>query len=442
VIIRPARGTKLVMGAISSNTMRTQRGNLVVVLYRLVIVIFLPALAINMSVVASVYAFHNDSSFSCYGCHNEKGPSDHIYNLIGKDQSSTCLRCHQRKDALDQGDHYICTSDDNMPPGVPPAELTPGGDFGWLKKDYFWREESGGTGYSSGEEHGHNIVAADFGYSASVTYPTAPGGIYPSSALHCSSCHDPHGTYRRNSDGSVTAEGLPIAASGSYNDSPDPGSSSSVGVYRMLAGINYQPRSLIDDGVVFTKDPPVAVSPRSYNRSEVLTQTRVAYGAGMSEWCLNCHTNYDPMKNHPAGNTTKITAQMAKLYNSYLPGDSESNSYLSLTPFEVGSSDYSLLKKLAVTDNSQLEGPVNAYVSCLSCHRAHASGWDHGLRFNLNAHLTTVADGKVAYPDLSKHPAYAQGRTPAEIRKAYYDREATIFGALKRNLCSKCHAKE
>jgi cytochrome c2 len=211
----------------------------------------------------------------------------------------------------------------------------------------------------------------------------------------------------------------------------------------MLGGINYQPRSL-NGALVFTKDPPSAVSHRSYNRSEALTQTRVAYGAGMSEWCLNCHTDYDSKKSHPAGNAIKITPQMATLYNSYLPEDNGSNSYLSLTPFEVGSTDYSRLKKLAVNDDSQLGGPVNANVSCLSCHRAHASGWYRGLRFNLETRLTTVADssGKVAYPDPSNHQAYAQGRTIAETRKAYYDREATKFGAQKRNLCSKCHAKE
>jgi hypothetical protein len=425
--------------------MRTQRGNLVFVLYRLVIVIVLPALAINLAGVASVFAFHNDSSFSCYGCHDKKGPNDHIFNLLGTDQSSTCLRCHQRKDQdREWGDHYICTPDDKMPSGLPPLELTPGGDFGWLKKDYSWKR-NGEQEYSFGTGHGHNIVAADFGYSASSTYSAAPDGKYPSSALHCSGCHDPHGTYRRNWDGSITTEGPPIAASGSYNDSPDPDINFSVSVYRMLGGINYLPQSLINGELMFTKDPPAAVSPRSYNRSEASTQTRVVYGEGMSEWCMNCHTNYDPKKNHPAGNTIKIPLKMAKLYNSFLAGDSTSNSYLSLTPFEVGSTDYSILKKLAVTDDSQLGGPVNANVSCLSCHRAHASGWDHGLRFNCSpAGLMTTTDsnGNAVYPDLSTQPAFAQGRTIAETRKAYYDRDATKFGVNKRSLCSKCHAKE
>jgi hypothetical protein len=431
------------VGGVSSNTMKTQRGNPVLLLCRLVMVIVVFAFALNLSDVASVHAFHNDSTFSCYGCHNEKGPSDHIYNLIGTDQSSTCLRCHQRTNDRDRGDYYICTPDAKMSTGLPPLERTPGGDFGWLKKDYSWTNEMGEQEYSYGIEHGHNIIADDFGYSSSPKYTTAPGGTYPSLALHCSSCHDPHGVYRRNLDGSISTEGLPIAASGSYNDSPDPDASSSVSVYRMLGGINYQPKSL-NGAAVFTKDPPAAVSPRSYNRPEASTQTRVAYGAGMSEWCMNCHTYYDPKKNHPAGNNVKISQKIATIYNSYLPGNNGTNSYLSLTPFEVGSTDYSSLKQLAVNDDSQLGGPVSANVSCLSCHRAHASGWDHGLRFNYKTRLTTLAEssGNVAYPDPSKDPAYAQGRTLAETRKAYYDREAAKLGSHKRNLCSKCHAKE
>jgi len=329
-----------------------------------------------------------------------------------------------------------------MPRGLPPLELTPGGDFGWMKKDYSWKDEKGGRGNSFGESHGHSIIAVDFGYSA-ASQKTAPMGKYPSSALHCSSCHDPHNKYRRNWDGSITTEGAPIIASGSYSDSPDPDINTSVSVYRMLGGIDYQPKSL-EGEFRFTKDPPAAVSPRSYNRAETSTQTRVAYGSGMSEWCMNCHIYYNSKKSHPSGNTVKITHEMANSYNSYLSGDSPSTSYLSLVPFEVGSTDYALLKRLAVKDDSQLEGPVNAIVSCISCHRAHASGWDHSLRFNHSTRRITTCDssGNTVYPDPSTDPAYAQGHSIAETKKAYYDREATKFGDWKRNLCSKCHAKE
>ena len=430
-------------GNISSNTMRMREGNLALLICRLVMVIVLLAFAMNLSDVAPVLAFHNDSTFSCYGCHNEKGPSDHIYNLIGTDQSSTCLRCHQRNSKLDTGNHYISTPETSLSTGEPPLELTPGGDFGWLKKNYIWKYDYGQTEYSIGEEHGHNIIAADYNYEASAAHATAPGGAYPSSALNCCSCHDPHGTYRRNADGSITTEGAPIMASGSYDDSPDPDINNSVSVYRMLAGIGYQPKSLIESNP-FTKDPPAAVAPRNDNRPETSTQTRVAYGSGMAEWCKNCHANYNSKSNHPAGNNVKMNALVMAAYNNYLPGESPMKSYLTLTPFEMGYSDYNQLKALATTDDSQLKGPVSANVSCLTCHRAHASAWNHGLRFNYMAKLTTTKDANdnASYPDPERDPTNAQGRTTAETRKAYYDREATKFGAHRGNLCSKCHAKE
>ncbi len=163
----------------------------------------------------------------------------------------------------------------------------------------------------------------------------------------------------------------------------------------------------------------------------------------MSEWCMNCHINYD-QKHHRAGNTIKITHQMANSYNSYLSEDGPSKSYFSLVPFEIGSTDYARLKKLAVNDDSELEGPAGANVSCLSCHRAHASGWDHSLRFNYGTRKMTTYDSNsgTVYPDPSKEPAYGHNRSIGETKKAYYDREATKFGAWKKNLCSKCHGTE
>jgi hypothetical protein len=418
--------------------------NPVLLLRRLMMCIFLPALIMNLSDVVSVLAFHNDSSCSCGDCHNIdslhlKQPSNHIYNLIGTDQSSTCLRCHQREYGAYPGDHYISTPENKMPPGMSPFELTPGGDFGWLKKEYSRKSDDGVTQYDVGERHGHNIIAIDFGYKADSTNATAPWGTYPSSALHCSSCHDPHSRYRRNSNGSISTEGAPIVVSGSYNNSPAPDSISSVSVYRMLGGIHYQPKSL-SGSFEFTADPPAAVSPPSYNRSEASTQTRVAYGGGMSEWCLNCHEKYDPKKHHPAGNEIKITPEIVKLYNLYLPGDNASSSYLTLVPFEVGSTDYAYLKELAANDDSQLGGPINANVSCLSCHRAHASGFMYMTRWQ-NESQFIIQDGMYPGSD-NAQSAIARGHSAQETAAAYYNRNVTKFSSYQRSLCNKCHAKD
>ncbi len=73
-----------------------------------------------------------------------------------------------------------------------------------------------------GDRHGHNIIAADFGYTADKIQTVAPGGTYPAANLACSSCHDPHGKYRRFADGTISTTGLPIFGSGSYTNSAAP----------------------------------------------------------------------------------------------------------------------------------------------------------------------------------------------------------------------------
>jgi hypothetical protein len=117
------------------------------------------------------------------------------YLLKANDQSGSCLNCHQAADVAPSS-YHISTAGVNPYDSTTPVEMTPGGDFAW--------------------RHGHNIIAGDFGYVADSTLATAPGGTYPASALGCQSCHDPHGRYRRFSDGTYATTGLPIFNSGSY----------------------------------------------------------------------------------------------------------------------------------------------------------------------------------------------------------------------------------
>jgi hypothetical protein len=337
-----------------------------------------------------------------------------------------------------------------MPSGSPPVQLTPGGDFGWLKKSYRWGSGSGeGGGNSPGERHGHNIVALDYRFSPDAGRTMAPGGSFPAARLSCISCHDPHGRYRRFADGSIGTGGAPIQASGSYNTSPNPAGDRAVGVYRLLGGKGHV--TSLYDGGPFTADPPAAVSPEDYNRPEDRSDTRVAYGKGMSEWCANCHPNLlggtGGGKTHPAGNNVKFTAVVAANYNAYvasgnLTGNS-ATSYSSMVPFEMGTADYARLKGTAGSSGGQTAGPdTSANVMCLSCHRAHASGWDHAMRWNMKSEFLVF---NREYPgiEVSGVPArIAGGRTRAETRRAYYERPATRFAAYQRSLCNKCHAKD
>jgi hypothetical protein len=380
-------------------------------------------------------AFHSGSPHECKECHTgknaagrefdqspprqmqgpQKPPLGKSTDLTGSDESSTCLRCHQAPRGTRQPvGYYVATGDADMFAGMPPAQLTPGGDFGWLKKNYTWTASGSKTDHSPGERHGHNIVALDFGYEADGTYPTVPKGIYPARALSCISCHDPHGTI-------------------------------GGGSYRMLGGAGYEPGSA--GGVAFTVNPPAAVAPRVYNRSEAVTDTRTAYGKGMSEWCANCHTGgCSGAYGHPTCSGAKCDREVFSNYNAYVKsGDINGRgnaSYTSLVPFEEGTNDTSTIAQHAKNDGSYLKGPDSrANVMCLTCHRAHASGWDHMARWNM---ATTFIVHRGAYPGINNgSPAeYAQGRTAAETQKAYYDRPSTRFAAFQKSLCNKCHVRD
>lgn len=235
--------------------------------------------------------------------------------------------------------------------------------------------------------------------------------------------------------------------SGSYATSPDPTASAAVGVYRLLGGKGY---TRPDMGESFSSDPPAAVSPAEYNRSESGADTRVAYGSGMSEWCVNCHTAYSGTggaKSHPAGNLVKMSQRAVADYNAYIGSGNmtgnSSSSYTSMVPFEMGSSDYSILKRTATRDGSMKAGPdTNSNVTCLTCHRAHTSAWDHGTRWNMKSTFL-VYNGDYPGTDRTEIPqGISQGRTKAETRRAFYERPASTYATYQRSFCNKCHTMD
>lgn len=330
--------------------------------------------------------------------------------------------------------------------------MNPGGDFAWLKRTYTW-VAGGITKREEGDRHGHNIVAPDFGYLPDAAHATAPRGTYPSQSLYCTSCHDPHGRYRVMPDGTVRTTGLPIAASGSLSangtaTSPVAGQSA-VGTYRLLAGRGYQPPHAT--GQTFVEDSFAAIAPAQYNRPESTTQTRVAYGSKVSEWCGNCHAPEAAggFGHHQWGGTTRsFGGAIADHYNAYVKSGDLSGqtdqAFLSLVPFqmELGNTfqDRAAMAAAARSDDGTLFGPrAQDTVMCLSCHRAHASGWRAMLRWNPDADRI-VYEGAYPGTDTGAPPEYHMGRTEAEARRAYYDRPASVFAANQNRLCEKCHA--
>jgi predicted CXXCH cytochrome family protein len=407
----------------------------------------------------SFAAFHAGGVGPCDACHSMHNAAGAVNNSLLKasDPSSTCLNCHERAGDTGPTSFHVSTAVEDMPEGSPPRQLTPGGDFGWLKKTYTWApDQTQAPVVSDGERHGHNIVAADYLYYADMTNSTAPQGTYVALNLGCISCHDPHGKYRREPSGLIATTGTPIRGSGSYASSVEPFAGESVGTYRMLAGRNYSPRSLGGTDA-FPNDPPAAVAPDVYNRAETDFQTRVAYGSGMTEWCQNCHTDMHTVASsgtsttpvtHPVGATAKLGLVVSGNYSSYInsgdpAGGSASSAFLSLVPFEEGTTDYTTLKTHAKTDNSYLSGPdaAGSQVMCLTCHRAHASGWDGAMRWNSKTDYI-VYNGFYSQEGQAYQP-YGQGRRELEAQKAYYDMLASRFTTTtvlnQDSLCHKCH---
>jgi predicted CXXCH cytochrome family protein len=295
----------------------------------------------------------------------------------------------------------------------------------------------------------------DFGYAA-VGTALSPGGSYPSDRLGCHSCHDPHGKYRRDSDDAVSKTGGPIIASGSYaattsagtSDPPAPGLT--LGAYRLLAGANYVTRA--GDTPGFT-GVPMAKAPNTYNRTEAATDTRVAYGVKATnghstwgDWCGACHTDMHQGNGayvHPVD--TPLGA-LAGNYKSYVKsGDMTGgavNGFTSLVPFATDTgATYPGLASLATNNiaTNAGPGPTSAdHVMCLSCHRAHASGFPEMLRWNME---TTFIVQNGAYPNGT---AGATPKNTAAYTAAYYDRPATNagFASFQRVLCNKCHAQD
>jgi len=413
-------------------------------LIKLSLVITAAAL-LSFGLSGMAYAFHSGGVAECEGCHSMHTPKTGGSNLlVGTDASSTCLTCHEHAGDTGPSSYHISTATADLGTGKAPLQRSPGGDFGWLRKSYTF-----GTETELGDIHGHNVVATDNGYAADSTNTVAPGGTFLSSQLSCASCHDPHGQGRRLSDGTYATTGAPIIGSGSYDNSPAPAAGEAVGLYRLLGSPAYKAMA----GVFTTY--PIAVAPSTYNRTEATTQTRVAYGAVSTNtwgnWCASCHPGMHSSGNYVHPVDESLGSDLADNYNKYVKsGDltgAPASAFLSLVPFAENTGDFSVLASHAKNNDSVLNGPgTSDKVTCLSCHRAHASGFLHALRFD-NGYEFTTKGGQYIGSDNplvtgSRAAVQHRGRTNAEWQTAYYDRPASKFATYQRVLCNKCHAKD
>jgi hypothetical protein len=427
--------------------------------------------AVVFGLSTTSFAFHSGGVAECEGCHSMHNSFEGSANVTGRtfaqgtgayllkanDQSGACLNCHNAADTAPSS-YHISTNGVTAYDSTSPVEMTPGGDFAWLKKTMTFVVR-GNTTTNDGARHGHNVIAADFGYVADDLLTAAPGGTYPAENLACSSCHDPHGRYRRFADNSYATTGLPIFNSGSYNNSANPTAGvSAVGAYRILGGNGYQPKSLTGS-YAFTADPMDVVVASTYNRVETTDQTGIAYGKNTSEWCANCHTGMLQASytsgmaglRHPAGNGAKLTADIVTNYNAYVSSGIMTNTntakaFSTLAPFATDTADRAVMKPQAVTgtggNSNHAAAAITDNAQCLSCHRAHATAFESMIRWNYagNEFMTAADSAGVAIYDTVN--GKGTGYSALQQQNAYYGRPATAFGPNARSYCNKCHAKD
>ena len=292
-------------------------------------------------------------------------PNGNPWLLVDETPSDVCLGCHQHIDETFGSD-----------PLNPPPEKG-AGNFVFLLEDNLNDGHGGATDPIPGDAAGHNVVAPGHGLAPDGTLNVAPGGSFPASVLGCTSCHDPHGN----------------------------------GEFRLLYGAG---QSVQGGLATFIHPAPEAVGISVFS-SETPTR-HSAYLDGMSAWCGNCHGNFHAPGGrlvHPSDRA--LGMQVARAYGFYNgtinpdTGD-PALAYLPEVPFEDTSNT-----------TSSTAGPVaSSRISCVSCHRAHATSapdagrWDFKVTFLED---DGVESGSYAIPNPYAH-------------------------VDQRSLCNKCHVKD
>ena len=338
---------------------------------------FLGALALVL-IAVPVMAFHDGGVADCAGCHTMHNSEDGVpvdpanlggnpWLLRSSTPSDVCLSCHAtRLGAVFNPDPLFAYTEYG------------GGNFQFLLEDNINDGHGGATDPIPGRAAGHNLDAPGAGAAPDGVLSTSPGGSFPAAVMGCTSCHDPHGT-----------------------DS-----------FRLLYGAG---RSVQDGVAVFLNAAPTAEGLAIFGGGESPT-SHTAYQGGMSGWCGNCHGNYHNNNAdlvHPSGRA--MGASIATTYGLYngtvdqLGGD-PTLSYLPQVAFED-----------AANTTTSTAGPsASSQVSCISCHRAHATSaqdagrWDFAVTY---LHEDGVESGSLPIPD-------------------------PYNNLNQRSLCNKCHNKD
>ncbi len=304
-------------------------------------------------------AFHEAGVGACGGCHimhqsqdgQQEGSGVDGTLLLYGSATDLCLSCH-----ADQAGQVLGND-----PLHPPAERG-AGNFAFLRAENLNDGADGLQHPIPGSHAGHSIVSLAWNLPADADRPLAPGGNFPSAQLGCTSCHDPHGTAG----------------------------------FRMLRGEGSLP-----NGFVFTYPAPLGAGIALAGAES--RDNHTAYNSGWSEWCANCHVSLDDHQaygfHHPV--SADVSSE-GDVYNGYDgPDNPEGGVYQTAYLPELP------LEDPAATVNGTAGAGANSRLSCLTCHRAHATSAPAALRWDPNV-VRLAEDGTVsgsyAIPDPYAHP--------------------------------------
>ena len=310
-------------------------------------------------------AFHDGGVGSCARCHvmHDAVPGQVAFDgtlplLLAASSTDLCLMCH--------GDGGVM----GLNPLNPPRELG-AGNFVFLLEDDLDDGANATAPRIAGETAGHSIVSPALGLAADSRWSRAPGGTFPSAALGCTSCHDPHGNR------SFRMPNAPVPVQGGAR--------------------------------AFVSPAPTAIGLPTTDQAAVESRTsHSAYVAGMTRWCANCHGYYHDSRTagftHPVDEI--LDTGVRRRYDRYdgdarpLLGDA-ATSYLPEVPFEA----------TGAATNSTAGPGTGGRLHCLTCHRAHASSAPASGRWDFGVH--ELADDGLAsgsWPLPNPYPDMGQGQ--------------------------------
>lgn len=305
---------------------------------------------------------------NCHTMHNyQNGEVIDIQGPRNYLLKSSCAGCHTNPN----GSETIIAIGGTVIPivntSLEPTRSLAGGNFYWVRV--------------GGDRKGHNCLSVP-GVGEDQTLLQAPGKPSSASGPSCSgchdrisgckSCHDP----KHHADDSSTVVG---ESGGWYRflNSPEHGSSST--------------------GVIGIEDSDWEYTVSSTDHNEYNGCNNV-YGYddnSISNYCAGCHQGFHGLSNTDTDGSIiydNVSPWFRHPTHLAIPNDPGKEYYYYNNPGGSGPGPYNPLVPVARDPNqlSTMTGPSSTVtpgsdqVMCLSCHRAHASPYDHLLRWDYN----------------------------------------------------------